>query len=92
MGNSPPASPRRPSFGRVPRPSPTTPEARPLADPRDVAHDKKVHEEKRKQGEEPVPAATEAPQPGMKPHLEPADEKGETYQQHAQQESDAEAE
>ena len=55
-----------------------------MADPRNVAHDKKVRDEKKHHGEEVAPGATETPQPGKKPTLEK--EKGETesYQQHAQ--------
>lgn len=55
-----------------------------MADPRNVAHDKKVHDEKKHHGEEVVPGATETPQPGKKPPLEKDTAEGESYQQHAQ--------
>jgi hypothetical protein len=41
----------------------------PMTDPRNVAHDKKVHQEKKHHGEEIAPEAVHAPQPGKKPHL-----------------------
>ena len=65
-----------------------------MADPRNVAHDKKVHDEKKDHGEEIVPGAIETPQPGKKPPLEKAESEGETYQQHAHQhhQDDADAE
>ncbi len=44
-----------------------------MADPRNVAHDKKVIQEKKHHGEEPVPGATVAPQPGKKPPIEKHD-------------------
>ena len=59
-----------------------------MADPRNVAHDKKVQEEKKHHGEEVVPAATETPQPGKKPHLEEDPNKSDSYQQHAQRHMD----
>ncbi|WP_162596049.1 hypothetical protein [Variovorax guangxiensis] len=40
-----------------------------MTDPRNVAHDKKVHQEKKNHGEEIAPDAEHAPQPGMKPAL-----------------------
>ena len=52
-----------------------------MTDPRNVAHDKKVQQEKKHRGEELAPGADETPQPGKKPHMEhhrsdaaPADE------------------
>jgi len=54
-----------------------------MADPRNVAHDKKVQDEKKHHGEEVVPGAAETPQPGKKPTLEKVEGEGETYQQHA---------
>lgn len=39
----------------------------PMADPRNVAHDKKVMDEKRNHGEDPAEGAAVAPQPGRKP-------------------------
>ena len=42
-----------------------------MTDPRNVAHDKKVQQEKKHRGEEIAPGAQKAPQPGRKPHLEP---------------------
>ena len=55
-----------------------------MADPRNVAHDKKVQDEKKKHGEEAVPDASETPQPGKKPTLVQNDSPGDSYQQHAQ--------
>ncbi|MDG3007777.1 hypothetical protein [Paludisphaera mucosa] len=54
-----------------------------MSDPRNVAHDKKVQEEKKRHGEEAVPDASETPQPGRKPTLVQNDAPGDTYQQHA---------
>ena len=55
-----------------------------MADPRNVAHDKKVQDEKKKHGEAVVPDASETPQPGRKPTLVQNDSPGDTYQQHKQ--------
>ncbi len=41
-----------------------------MTDPRNIAHDKKVQQEKKHRGEEIAPGAEHAPQPGRKPHLE----------------------
>jgi hypothetical protein len=54
-----------------------------MADPRNVAHDKKVQDEKKKHGEALVPDASETPQPGRKPTLVQNDSPGDSYQQHA---------
>ena len=46
-----------------------------MTDPRNVAHDKKVQNDKKHHGEEIAPGAIHAPQPGQKPalkHDEPA--------------------
>lgn len=40
-----------------------------MTDPRNIAHDKKVQQEKKHRGEEIAPDASETPQPGRKPHL-----------------------
>ncbi len=40
-----------------------------MTDPRNVAHDKKVQQEKKHKGEEAVADASATPQPGKKPHL-----------------------
>lgn len=40
-----------------------------MTDPRNVAHDKKVQQEKKHKGEEIAPGAEHTPQPGKKPHL-----------------------
>lgn len=40
-----------------------------MTDPRNVAHDKKVQQEKKHRGEEIAPDAIHAPQPGQKPAL-----------------------
>ena len=39
-----------------------------MTDPRNVAHDKKVQQEKKHHGEAVSPDADEKPQPGKKPH------------------------
>lgn len=44
-----------------------------MTDPRNVAHDKKVQQEKKHHGEEAVTGAEHAPQPGKKPHLVPSE-------------------
>jgi hypothetical protein len=41
-----------------------------MTDPRNIAHDKKVQQEKEHRGIEIAPDADESPQPGKKPHLE----------------------
>jgi len=46
----------------------------PMTDPRNVAHDKKVQQEKKHQGEDIAPDAEHAPQPGKKPALKEHDE------------------
>ncbi len=38
-----------------------------MSDPRNVAHDKKVMEEKKHHGEDPAEGAAVTPQPGKKP-------------------------
>ncbi|MGJ7580909.1 hypothetical protein ACSFA3_12070 [Variovorax sp. RHLX14] len=45
-----------------------------MTDPRNVAHDKKVQQEKKHRGEEIAPDAIHAPQPGQKPALKHDDE------------------
>jgi hypothetical protein len=39
-----------------------------MTDPRNIAHDKKVQQEKKHHGEKLSPDADEKPQPGKKPH------------------------
>ena len=39
-----------------------------MTDPRNVAHDKKIQQEKKHHGETVSPDADEKPQPGKKPH------------------------
>lgn len=41
-----------------------------MTDPRNVAHDKKVKQEKQHQGEKVAPGADKAPQPGKKTPME----------------------
>lgn len=41
-----------------------------MTDPRDIARDKKVQQEKKHRGEEIAPGAKHAVQPGKKPHIE----------------------
>lgn len=50
-----------------------------MADPRNIAHDKKVQEEKKHHGEEIAPGAAVVPQPGKKP---PIDVEGEPVEGH----------
>jgi hypothetical protein len=45
-----------------------------MTDPRNVAHDKKVQQEKKHHGEELAPDAEHTPQPGKKPHLKVVDD------------------
>ncbi len=47
-----------------------------MTDPRNIAHDKKIQQEKKHQHEEIAPGAEHTPQPGKKPHLhhEPKEE------------------
>ena len=40
-----------------------------MTDPRNIAHDKKVQQEKKHHHEEIAPGAEHVPQPGKKPHL-----------------------
>ena len=49
-----------------------------MTDPRNIAHDKKVQQEKKHRGEEIAPGAEHAVQPGKKPHMQPHDEVIET--------------
>jgi len=41
-----------------------------MTDPRNIAHDKKVKQEKGRHGEEVAPGADKTPQPGKKTHME----------------------
>ena len=45
-----------------------------MTDPRNIAHDKKVQQEKKHRGEEIAPGAEHAVQPGKKPHLVTTDD------------------
>lgn len=49
-----------------------------MTDPRNVAHDKKVQQEKKHRGEEIAPDAIHAPQPGQKPALKHDDKDEDT--------------
>jgi hypothetical protein len=49
-----------------------------MTDPRNIAHDKKIQQEKKHRGEEIAPGAEHAVQPGKKPHLVSTDDKSET--------------
>ena len=42
----------------------------PMTDPRNIAHDKKVQQEKKHRHEEVAPGADAKPQPGKKTHME----------------------
>ena len=46
-----------------------------MTDPRNVAHDKKVQQEKKKHGEEIAPGSEHVPQPGQKPRMQQSNEK-----------------
>ena len=41
-----------------------------MTDPRNIAHDKKVQQEKKHRGEEVAPGSDQTPQPGKKTHME----------------------
>ena len=41
-----------------------------MTDPRNIAHDKKVRQEKKHRNEEVAPGADATPQPGKKTHME----------------------
>jgi hypothetical protein len=41
-----------------------------MTDPRNIAHDKKVQQEKKHRGEEIAPGSDKTPQPGKKTHME----------------------
>ena len=49
-----------------------------MTDPRNVAHDKKVQQEKKKHGEEIAPGSEHVPQPGQKPRMQQPDGKDDT--------------
>ncbi|MEZ0603845.1 hypothetical protein ACAX43_17060 [Paraburkholderia sp. IW21] len=49
-----------------------------MTDPRNIAHDKKVQQEKKHHGEGIAPDAEHAPQPGKKPHIKHEETKDET--------------
>ena len=48
-----------------------------MTDPRNIAHDKKVAQEKKHRHEEVAPGAEHAVQPGKKPHMAPKLEESE---------------
>jgi hypothetical protein len=63
-----------------------------MSDPRNVAHDKKVIQEKKHQGEDPSAGAAETVQPGRKPemqhhhaHEDPATERAEAATEAAEE-------
>jgi hypothetical protein len=43
-----------------------------MTDPRNIAHDKKVQQEKKHRHQEVAPGAAHKVQPGRKPHIAPA--------------------
>ena len=45
-----------------------------MTDPRNIAHDKKVRQEKKHKHEEVAPGAAHTVQPGKKPHMAPRPE------------------
>lgn len=59
--------PRDTVFGEVCRPHFQKEHA--MTDPRNVAHDKKVRQEKKNRDQEVAPGADQTPQPGKKPHM-----------------------
>lgn len=68
-----------------------------MADPRNVAHDKKVIQEKKHLGEEPIEGAAETVQPGKKPtlakhgdHADPASEREDVAEDRAEASGEAE--
>lgn len=54
-----------------------------MTDPRNVAHDKKVQQEKKKHGEEIAPGSEHVPQPGQKPRILPSDKDDESKDEFA---------
>lgn len=60
-----------------------------MTDPKDVAHDKKVQQQKKHHGEKLAPGAAATPQPGKKPALNKEPGAAETYQQHLKHEKRA---
>ena len=67
-----------------------------MSDPRNVAHDKKVIDEKKERGEDPAPGAAETLQPGKKPemqhphaHEDPATERAEAAAKQAEEVKEA---
>ena len=52
-----------------------------MTDPRNIAHDKKVRQEKKHRHEEVSPGAEHAVQPGKKPHMAPASQEPEQQQE-----------
>ncbi len=50
-----------------------------MTDPRNVAHDKKVQQEKKHHGEEISPEAVHTPQPGKKPLLKDDEHPGDPH-------------
>lgn len=66
-----------------------------MSDPRNVAHDKKVMQEKKHAGEDPGEGAAETVQPGKKPemkhptdHEDPATERAEAAQAETEEDKD----
>jgi hypothetical protein len=71
---------------------PPAPILLPMSDPRNVAHDKKVHQEKKHHGEDLAKGAAETVQPGKKPemqhphaHEDPATERAEAAAEEAEE-------
>jgi hypothetical protein len=48
---------------------------KPMTDPRNVAHDKKVQQEKKKHGDDIAQGSEHAPQPGQKPRMQHPEDK-----------------
>lgn len=61
-----------------------------MTDPRNIAHDKKIQQEKKHRGEEISPGAHKAPQPGRKPHRESPADNGASTQSDVQGQGDPE--
>ena len=62
-----------------------------MTDPRNIAHDKKIQQEKKHQHKEDSPGASQKVQPGRKPHMKPQPDSAPTAQP-AAPESDEKAE
>ena len=60
-----------------------------MTDPRNIAHDKKVQQEKKHHGIDPGAGSHQAVQPGKKPHLDPVAETDAHAEEHVPAENGA---